>query len=88
MEFWTGVWTLFLYAGLFLFAALVVIVSFGAFFNVRDMFRRLARQHAGLPDDEPPPNQVDADALARPAPDPGSAAGSDSDEHVSGGEDL
>ena len=52
---WEGIWTLVLSAGLFLFAALAVIVSIGAVFNIQAMFRALDRQHAGLPDEPPDP---------------------------------
>ena len=52
---WEGIWTLVLSAGLFLFAALAVIVSIGAFFNIQAMFRALDRRHAVLPDEPPDP---------------------------------
>lgn len=65
MEFWIGFWPLVLSAGLFLFAALAVIVAIGAFFEARHVFRALARRRprssGGDPADAPSDSQPPSD---------------------------
>ena len=44
MQFWIGLWTVFLFASLAIFAGLAVVVSIGGYFNIRSLFKSLKDQ--------------------------------------------
>jgi len=46
MGYWISLWSGILTVGLFLFAALAMVVTLGAFFDIRSMFGRIRFQHA------------------------------------------
>ena len=45
MTFWSNFWAVVLVVGLILFAALAVVVSVGALFDIRSLFRSIRAQH-------------------------------------------
>ncbi len=51
MNFWINFWTIFFLVSLVLFAGVAIVVSIGAFFNIRSLFKdltnRLNQQHQG-----------------------------------------
>lgn len=58
-EFWTGLWTLVLSAGLFLFSALAVIVSISGMIQLRKLVRPLSGKHPRAAADATPAGQGD-----------------------------
>jgi hypothetical protein len=54
---WAGIWTFFFFMSLGIFTCLAVVVTIGGFFNIRSLFKDLARarekaQDAGQADSE------------------------------------
>ena len=54
IEFWIGLWTVVLIAGIGLFATLAVVVTIGGAIDVRKLFRTLKEQHAQQQDSDDP----------------------------------
>lgn len=44
MNFWVNFWTIFFFASLALFAGVAIVVSIGALFNIRSLFKDLTNQ--------------------------------------------
>ena len=45
MDFWIKFWTYFFYASIVLFSGLSVVVAIGGFFNIRTMFKGMAKRN-------------------------------------------
>ncbi len=45
MDFWIKFWTYFFIASIVLFSGLAVVVAIGGFFNIRTMFKDMAKRN-------------------------------------------
>ena len=52
MEFWIKFWTYFFIVSIVLFSGLAVVVAIGGFFNIRTMFKDMAKRNSQIDEQE------------------------------------
>jgi len=61
MKLWLIIWTVLLIGGTAIFAGLAIVVSIGAFFDVRSLFKSISTQHSKQAKKPEPQNATSID---------------------------